>query len=269
MIARRLNGRQAADQVLQRVAQRVRQNRQPVTLATILVGNRYDSALYVKLKRQAAGRVGIATEYHHLPTSTSQARLEQVVRGLNERHDIHGILLQLPLPTHLDADRVIAVMDPRKDVDGFHPENQFIVPPPIAAVLQLLRLAKPKPKILVGILAQPSVFTRQLASALETRGYAAVVIEPRRWRTATLAVDALVTAIGRGPQLAAKDIQPGTILIDVGIRKYRQQTVGDVGKSCWTVAQAISPVPGGVGPLTIAYVLYNTWRLSQQKKTTR
>jgi methylenetetrahydrofolate dehydrogenase (NADP+)/methenyltetrahydrofolate cyclohydrolase len=265
MSAVRLNGTAEADRILRRLQAAVRRTRRPVTLATILVGSRYDSALYVKLKRQAASRVGIATEYHHLPETTSQRQLENIIRKLNRRSAIHGILLQLPLPRHLNADAAIAVMDPTKDVDGFHPANHYIVPPPIAAVKRLIALARPTRQSFAVILAQPSVFSRQLAQSLEHQGVMTVSLAPhRQQRLITAKADIIISALGTGQQLTARDIRAGAILIDVGIRKHGRKAIGDVGTSCWTTAKAISPVPGGVGPLTIAYVLKNTYQLSRK-----
>ncbi len=266
MIAQRLDGRREADRILKQLTAAVRRARRPITLATILVGNRFDSALYVKLKRQAAARVGINTEYIHLPETTSQARLEKIITELNRRKTIHGILLQLPLPKHLDADAAIAVMDPKKDADGFHQRNTYIVPPPVAAVLRLIALGKPKPNSLATIIAKPSVFTTRLAHELEQLHYSAIILPPHRlMRTITAKSDVLVTALGEGSFVLPTDVKSGAIIVDVGIRKHDLKTVGDVTPSVWKKASAISPVPGGVGPMTIAFLLWNTYQLARRK----
>lgn len=265
MSAIALDGRRAADQVLQHLQQRVRRFRRPITLATILVGSRYDSALYVKLKRRAAARVGIRTEAHHLAASTTPAALARLIRSLNRRSTIHGILLQLPLPRHLNADAAIAAIQPEKDVDGFQPENHRVVPPPIGAVLRLIALGRPKRNAFAVIVAQSSVFTAQLARALEQTGYPTAIVEPHRHMKKIISrADILVTALGTGPRLTAQDIQPGAICVDVGIRQLGKKTVGDIHPSAWSKAKAISPVPGGVGPLTIAVVLSNTYDLARR-----
>lgn len=261
-----LDGRKESERILQRLKRTVRAYRRPITLATVVVGERYDSLLYVRLKRLAAARVGIRTEYIHLPASTSDAALQSVIVQLNRRRGIHGILLQLPLPPHLNADAAIAAMDPRKDVDGFHPKNTFVVSPPIAAVERLLRMAKAQASGRVLLIGKTSVFTSQLSARLTKLGYRCTIRRPRQTNISSRTFDCIVTAVGTGAQLTAADIAPGAILIDVGIRKQGKKTVGDVGPSCWKKAAAISPVPGGVGPLTIAYVLVNTARLATQKK---
>lgn len=266
MSAIRLDGRREADRLLRQLSSRLRRSRRPILLATVLVGSRYDSALYVRLKRQAAARVGIATEYHHLPGRVTQATLERRLRSLGRRRGVTGILLQLPLPAHLDADAAVAAIDPAKDVDGFHPANHRIVPPPVAAVLRLIALGRPAPSSFALIAAQPSVFTVRLLRELERRGHAAAVVEPNApVGTVTRRADILVTALGRGPRLSAAAVKSGAVIVDVGIRKDGKSTVGDVARSAWRRAKAISPVPGGVGPLTIAYVLWNTYTLAKRR----
>lgn len=259
-----LNGRIESVRLLRRLRTKIRAGRRPITLATILVGQRYDSTVYVRLKVKAAADVGIRTEQHHLPERTSQRRLEQLIQRLNRRPGITGILLQLPLPAGLNADHAIAVLDPVKDVDGFHPDNHRVTPPPEAAVLHLLRVAKPKPRSRIVLLGRQSVFTEQLAARLSRQGHRAAIIPPvGRWRMTARSADVVITAVGRGPRLTGRDIKRGAIVIDVGIRHQRGKTVGDAAPSVWTVAKAVSPVPGGIGPLTVAAVLWNTYTLSE------
>ncbi len=261
----RLDGRQAADRMLAQLKKKVDRTKRPITLATILVGTRYDSALYVKLKQRAAAKVGIRTEAHHLPASTTQSTLEKLIRKLNHRKTITGILLQLPLPKHLNADSAVAAIDQHKDVDGFQPNNSLVVPPPVEAVLKLIALGKSKPKSFAVIVAQQSVFTKQLAIALDHKGFTAAIVEPHRnMRSVTSKADIVISALGTGPRLTAHDLKYGTICIDVGIRQLGKKTVGDFASSAWTKAKAISPVPGGVGPLTISCVLENTYLLMKK-----
>lgn len=264
MIAQRLNGRSESERLLRRLKPRVAKLPRPLTLATILVGRRYDSALYVRLKTKAARRVGIKTAPYQLPSTTSQARLEQLIKKLNRTKSVTGILLQLPLPARLNADQAIAAMSPRKDVDGFHRLTAGIVPPPIGAVLQLLRLARPKRGIHAVILGRVSVFTRQLQAHLHAAGYHTLLLPTSsRIPPAVRRADIVVTALGHGPRLTGQQVKPGAIIIDVGIRKHGTSAIGDVAPSVWTKAKAVSPVPGGVGPLTVYWVLENTYLLGK------
>lgn len=267
MIALKLDGRQAAERVLKKVQRAVARRRRPITLATILVGARYDSGLYVKLKQRAAARVGIRTEAHHLPSNTSQAKLEGLIQSLNRRTAINGILLQLPLPARLHADAAVATIDPKKDVDGFQAKSTAVTPPPIGAVLKLLALGRPLPHRFAIILGQRSIFTERLTRAIEDEGHDAVTVEPHaNMRRILTKADIIVTVLGRGPQLHAQDVRSGAIVIDVGIRKHGKRTIGDVHAGVWHKAAAISPVPGGVGPLTIACVLENTVQLATRSQ---
>ncbi len=259
----KLDGRRAANRMLVRLKNKVRRSMRPITLATILVGSRYDSALYVRLKRRAAAGVGIRTEAHHLASTATQSTLEKLIKTLNRRPDINGILLQLPLPKRLSADLAVAAIDLHKDVDGFRPDNTLVVPPPVAAVLKLIALGQPRPNSFAVIVAQSSVFTERLAQALDRAGHFAAVIEPhRRLKDITTQADIVVTALGTGSRLTARDIKRGAICVDVGIRAHGKKTVGDISPSVWTKAKAVSPVPGGVGPLTISCVLENTYLLA-------
>lgn len=266
MSASILDGRAAADRILKKLQNSIARTRHPITLVAIIVGNRFDSRLYVRLKRRAAAQVGINTEIVQLPNTTTQAALERCIHRLNKRAKVHGILLQLPLPRTLNTDAAVAAIAPEKDVDGFRSDNTFVVPPPIGAVIRLIRLAHPKPSSVAVILAQPSVFTVRLSRALEEQGYCATHVEPHgAWAEATRRADIVITALGSGPRLRRTDIKRGASIIDVGIRKQGKKTVGDVHPSAWRVASAISPVPGGVGPLTIACVLENTYHLAIRK----
>lgn len=261
MIAKRLNGRAAADRLLAQLHRQLRRRRKSVRLATILVGERYDSALYVRLKVAAAQRVGLTTERHDLPHTTSTRRLEQLIQRLNRRSSVHGILLQLPLPPHLDADRAILAIHLDKDVDGFRPQNTLIVPPPVAAVLKLIQLGHPPRRCHVTILGKTTVYTRQLEDVFRRRGWT-TMIASKNWMSSTKKSDVIVTVLGRGPKLLGRQVKPGAIVVDVGIRHEHGKTVGDVDASVWSVAKAVSPVPGGVGPLTVAYVLINCYKLA-------
>lgn len=258
-----LDGRRAADRMLTQLKTKVARHRRPITLATILVGSRYDSTLYVRLKRRAAAKVGIHTEAHHLAATTSPAALTRLIRSLNRRKKITGILLQLPLPKQLSADQAVAAIDPAKDVDGFQLDNHLITPPPVGAVLRLIALGKPRPKSLAVVVARQSVFTTRLLLALEQAGYTAAVVEPhRRMGEIISKADIVVSALGAGPRLKASDIKRGAVCVDVGIRQHGKKTIGDIDRSAWSKAKAVSPVPGGVGPLTISCVLANTYQLA-------
>ncbi|MBI2984956.1 MAG: bifunctional 5,10-methylenetetrahydrofolate dehydrogenase/5,10-methenyltetrahydrofolate cyclohydrolase [Candidatus Kerfeldbacteria bacterium] len=265
MSARQLDGRAEAEKILTSLKRKIARRRLRLTLATILVGRRFDSLLYTKLKSQAAARIGIKTERYQLSPSTSQAKLRKLIHRLNRRQTINGILLQLPLPRHLDTDRLVRAIAPKKDADGFRSRSK-VIPPTVAAVLHLVKLARPLARAAVAILGRDSVFTRELKQRLASRGFKATLYRAtHRIPGATKNASVVITALGRGPRLTANHIKDGAVIIDVGIRRLTGKTLGDVAPSAWTTAAAISPVPGGVGPLTVAYLLYNTYHLALLK----
>lgn len=268
MISKKLDGRKEAEKILAVLKKKVAARRRPLTLATIIVGLRPDSQLYIKLKTAAARRVGIRTQAFTLPPTVSQQRLERLIVNLNQDKKIHGILLQLPLPPKLNADKAVAAIAAKKDVDGFHKHSR-VLPPTIAAVLHLLNIAKPRPRAACVILAKRGPFSERLAAELRQRKYRVAIVSTGILPKTLRACDVIISARGRGPFLAAKNISKKTIVIDVGIRRVQGKTVGDVARDAWSKARAISPVPGGVGPLTVAYVLKNLYTLAAEPHTPR
>jgi len=240
-------------------------------LAVVLVGDDPASAVYVRNKDRAAASVGIAARTIRLPAETNQAALLAQVAALNADLAIDGILVQLPLPPPLDARAVIAAIDPAKDVDGLHPLNAgrlatgdaALVPCTPLGVMKLLDAAQVP---LVGaralVLGRSNLVGRPAAALLLSRDATVTLAHSR---TRDLAgecrrADVLVAAVGR-PELVRRDwVKPGAVIIDVGINRAADGSlVGDVAfAECWAVAGAITPVPGGVGPMTIACLLENT-----------
>jgi methylenetetrahydrofolate dehydrogenase (NADP+)/methenyltetrahydrofolate cyclohydrolase len=267
MIAKVLDGRQEARTLLRDLRQKVLRRKKPITLASILIGHRFDSELYVSLKMAAAKKVGIKTAHWALPQSISAVQLATIVDTLNKNPEINGILLQLPLPASLPTDAIVSRISPTKDADGFRTNSRTVLPPTIAAVMHLIAAAKPKRHSRAVILSRDSVFSRRLQTAMRAKGFKVTILtKPHGWKPVTHQADIIVTARGHGRRLTAPHVRPGTIVIDVGIRKHLGKTIGDVHPNVWQVAGAVSPVPGGVGPLTVAYLLYNTYHLALKKK---
>jgi methylenetetrahydrofolate dehydrogenase (NADP+)/methenyltetrahydrofolate cyclohydrolase len=236
----------------------------------VLVGDNPASAVYVRMKKKACQEIGIYSEEHRLPSTISQGELLALVDQLNADPKIHGILVQLPLPKGLDEEEVINRIDPRKDVDGFHPVNvgklsiglPAFVPCTPAGVLELVKrtgttIAGKK----VVVLGRSNIVGKP-AAMLFLRENATVTICHSRTvnvKDECAQGDILVVAVGQ-PQLVKGDwVKPGAVVIDVGINRVDGQIVGDVDFSeVKEVAGAITPVPGGVGPMTIAMLMKNT-----------
>jgi methylenetetrahydrofolate dehydrogenase (NADP+) / methenyltetrahydrofolate cyclohydrolase len=275
MTARVIDGRQIAEQVRSDHAERAR--RLAATgivphLAAVLVGDDPASAVYVRNKQVACEKAGIRSSLHRLAASTSQDELLDLIRRLNADTSVHGILVQLPLPNRLDTTRVLDAVDPWKDVDGFHPENVGLLhqgrprflPCTPAGVMRMLAVSgietAGRHAIVIG---RSDIVGKPMAALLAQKGADATVTLCHS-RTTDIAgftrrADIVVAAVGI-PQLVKGDwLKPGAVVIDVGINRVGDRLLGDVDYAeAAQVASAITPVPGGVGPMTIAMLLGNT-----------
>ncbi len=255
-------------------------------LAVVLVGENPASQSYVRGKTKAAAEAGIGSDTLTYPASISQADLLGVIDGLNHDDGVDGILVQLPLPDHIDEGTVIRAIDPEKDVDGFHPESVGLVsmglggfaPATPAGILEMLKRSGVETRgAHVVIVGRSNIVGRPVASLLLARGIDATVTVCHS-RTRDLAhhtrqADILIAAIGRPHFITADMVKQGATVIDVGInriddasRERGYRLVGDVDfDAVEKVAGHITPVPGGVGPMTIALLLRNTFEAAQRR----
>jgi methylenetetrahydrofolate dehydrogenase (NADP+)/methenyltetrahydrofolate cyclohydrolase len=250
-------------------------------LAVVLVGEDPASHLYVESKAKQASAVGIRAFDQRLPAATTTAELLKLIARINAQADVHGILVQLPLPPQIDASEILWALDPRKDVDGFHPVNagklacgmDAVVPCTPLGSLLLIRSVQPR---LAGeralIVGRSNIVGKPMAQLL-LREHCTVTIAHSRTRDLAdecARADIVVAAIGRPRAIAGAWIKPGAIVIDVGINRVTDQSgksrvVGDVDREgAMGRARAITPVPGGVGPMTIACLLLNTLNAAVQ-----
>lgn len=275
MAARILDGKRIADELIEgirlRVRDRVRAGEDAPGLAVVLVGEDPASHVYVRNKRRACERAGFLTRDFDLPASTTQAELLALIDQLNEAPDIHGILVQLPLPPQIDARLVIQRISPRKDVDGFHPENvgrlalrePGLRPCTPKGVMTLLahtdKPVRGRDALVVGVsnhVGRPMLMELLLAGATVTAAHRFTA----DLRYHVERADLLVVAVGRPGLVNGEWIKPGAVVIDVGINRQADGSlVGDVGfVAAAERASWITPVPGGVGPMTVATLLQNT-----------
>ena len=283
MPAQIIDGAKIAAEVRAEVAERVARLRERGIvpgLTVILVGDDPGSAIYVRNKERAAQEAGIAGQTLHFPADTTEAQLLELVRQQNEDPSVHGLLVQTPLPPQINQERVMATLDPVKDVDGLHPENlgwlllgnpRFVGATPLGVQQMLLRSGIDPSGKHVVICGRSEIVGRPLAALLlQKREGANATVTICHTGTRDLAhhtrqADILVAAMGRPRAITADMVKPGAVVIDVGIntipdpsRRSGQRTVGDVDfEAVSEVAGAISPVPGGVGPMTIAMLLSN------------
>lgn len=243
-------------------------------LAVVLVGEDPASQVYVRNKIARATESGLNSIEHRLPADTSQQYLNQLVADLNADPEIHGILVQLPLPAHLDEEQILVAIDPAKDVDGFHPLNvgalnvgkESLVPctPQGCMILleQTLGDLSGKHAVVVG---RSNIVGKPMAALLLQANCTVSVVHSRTPNPQALArqADILVAAVGRAEMIGADWVKPGATLIDVGInaieRDGKRKLVGDIDYAAVEpLAYALTPVPGGVGPMTIACLMKNT-----------
>jgi len=279
MTAKRIDGKAAALAIRERVAGHVagfeRKAARPPGLATVLVGEDPASAVYVRSKNRATAEAGMASFAHNLPDTTSEDDLLQLVLDLNADERVDGILVQLPLPNQIDAARVIATIDPSKDVDGFHAMNagrlatglDALVPCTPLGCLHLLRSELGTLAGMEAVVVGRSNIVGKPMALLLLGDHATVTIAHSRTRDLPSVVrraDIVVAAVGRPEMIRGDWIKPGATVIDVGINRIpaddgKGRLVGDVAfEEAAEVAAAITPVPGGVGPMTIAMLMRNT-----------
>lgn len=257
-------------------------------LAVVLVGDNPASQVYVRMKGKACEEAGIYHETINLPKDTSEADLMGLLERLNANPKIHGILVQLPLPKQIDTNRALHRIDPRKDVDGFHPENVgkvavgdpsgFRPATPYGVQQLLIRTGVETKGAHAVVVGRSNIVGRPMASLLlhdSPGGNATVTVCHSRTRhiaQQTRQADILIVAIGKPEFVSGEMVKPGAVVIDVGVnrvddpsRKQGYRLVGDVKfDEARQVASAITPVPGGVGPMTITMLLFNTVQAAKQ-----
>lgn len=279
MTAERINGRQIVAELREQISRDVGSlaaNGVRPGLAVVLVGDDAASAVYVRNKAKSCEEVGIYSEVHRLPGDTPQEDLLQLISKLNEDENIHGILVQLPLPAHIDEDAVIDSISPHKDVDCFHPINvgnlmigkPSLLPCTPSGVIEILKRTGTeiagKHAVVVG---RSNIVGKPMAMLL-LREHATVTVCHSRtanMEEVTRQADILVVAVGRAQMIQAGHVKPGAVVIDVGMNRLESgKLVGDVDyDDVAQVAGAITPVPGCVGPMTITMLLANTVQAAQ------
>ena len=266
----RIDGKQISAQIKDELKERVEKEKLEVSLAVIQVGNDPASTVYVGNKKKACEYIGIRSLAYELPEETPEEELLQLIKELNDRDDVNGILVQLPLPAHMDEDKVIQTISPKKDVDGFHPQSVgalsigqpgFVSCTP-AGVIQLLKRTgveiDGKECVIVGrsnIVGKPMALLMLRENATVTVCHS----HTKDLKEVTKRADILIVAIGKPKFITKEYVKDGAVVIDVGIHR------GADGKLCGDVdyddvapiTYAITPVPGGVGPMTIAMLMNN------------
>lgn len=278
-MTQRLDGKALAARIQTEMAEQItgfsQGGHRPPGLAVIMVGDHPASATYVRNKERSCERVGIASFGKHLPETTSQSELLALIHQLNQDDQVDGILVQLPLPDHLDAIALLHAIDPDKDVDGLHPLNmgrlvrgetglRSCTP---YGVMRLLSAYGIDPSGRQAVILGRSILVGKPMALMLLEADATVSIAhscTQDWQPLTRQADIVVAAVGQPGMITADAVKPGSVVIDVGINRVevpggKAKLVGDVDfLTVEPVAGAITPVPGGVGPMTVAMLLDNT-----------
>jgi methylenetetrahydrofolate dehydrogenase (NADP+)/methenyltetrahydrofolate cyclohydrolase len=276
MAATLMDGKALAARVRAEVAEELR-DFGPVGLATVLVGEDPASEIYIRSKHKAAGEVGITPHDHHLPADVSEDDLLAVVAGLNREEAVDGILVQLPLPGHIDEERVLRAVDPIKDVDGFHPFNAgqlyldrptFVPATPTGVLALLDEYEVPLEGAGAVVVGRSTIVGKPAAMLLLARNATVTICHSRTvdLGAVTREADVLVVAVGRVGVITPEMVKPGAAVIDVGINRTEEGMRGDVDPGVAEVAAFLTPVPGGVGPMTIAMLLKSTLQAARFRR---
>jgi methylenetetrahydrofolate dehydrogenase (NADP+)/methenyltetrahydrofolate cyclohydrolase len=277
--AQLLDGKALAERIQTELKQRIQELQpqigRPPGLAVLMVGDNPASAAYVRGKERACTKVGIVSFGKHFPVNTSQLELEQMIQALNQDERVDGILVQLPLPEHLDAVTLLHQIDPDKDADGLHPVNlgrlvrgepglRSCTPAGVMRLLQEYQIdLKGKQTVVLGrsiLVGKPLALMLLEADATVTIAHS----RSQNLSTITQSADILLAAVGRPAIITASMVKPGAVVVDVGINRIidyegNSRLVGDVDfESVQDVAEFLTPVPGGIGPMTVAMLLQNT-----------
>jgi len=272
-----LDGKKLADKIIFQLRERVAKMKRKPVLAMILVGNDPASSIYVRRKSVFCARAGIGSKTIKLPAKTSEKKLLGIIKNLNRDKNITAIMVQLPLPKQIDKNKIIEIVDPRKDADCLHPlnfgrfvqegENYSIVAP--ATPLGIVKLLEEYKISVAGknavIVGRSNIVGKPAAQLLLNRGATITVCHRQTKNLAhfTREADILVVAVGKKNLIKASMVKKGAVVIDVGVNRVGGKIFGDVDfPNVSKKASYITPVPGGVGPVTIAMLLWNTIKLT-------
>jgi len=274
LVAKIIDGKQIAQQLRNEMKEEVTQLKQrKITphLTVILIGDDPASHSYVNGKERASKEVGISSEIIKMPTETTESELIQTITTLNENEEVHGILVQLPLPEHINEQRIIEAIDPKKDVDGFHPTNigrmivrkKSFLPCTPYGIIKLLQFENiPIEGKHVVVIGRSNIVGKPMGQLLLNENATVTYCHSRTKdiRELTKQADIIIVAIGKANVIDASYIKEGAVVIDVGVNRTESGILtGDVNfEAVKKLASFITPVPGGVGPMTITMLLRNT-----------
>lgn len=275
-----LDGKKVAAKLAQKVKEKVKNlNDQKIfpTLCVIEVGNDPASEIYLRVKKNLAKKVGINEKTINFPKDVRQDQLLATIKKLNNDPAINAIMVQLPLPTHLDQAKIIEAIDPKKDADGFHPYNQGrlwqgnnqIVPATVRSIMTLLDEYDIELEAKLALIIGRSIIVgKPLASLLLNKNATVTIAHSKTNNLADLIrqADIIISDVGQAHLIQESMVKPGAVLVDVGMNREEGKLLGDIDyDACFSKASAITPVPGGVGPVTVASLMYQVVVLTENQ----
>ena len=277
-----INGRELADQMQAEIQKDVEKMTQQVIqpgLVVLLVGENPASQTYVRNKERAAAKIGILSKVEKLPETISEEELLAEIDKYNQDSRFHGILVQLPLPKHIDEEKILLAIDPKKDVDGFHPMNLgrlFVGKPEMIPCTPygIMKMFEAYDIDLTGkravVIGRSNIVGKPMAQLLLMKNATVTIAHSKTEHLAEVAkeADILVVAIGRGHFVTKEFVKPGAVVIDVGMNRNQEgKLIGDVAfDEVSEIASYITPVPKGVGPMTITMLMYQTVEAAKKQK---
>lgn len=277
-----INGRELADQMqaeIQKDVEKMTQQGIQPGLVVLLVGENPASQTYVRNKERAAAKIGILSKVEKLPETISEEELLAEIDKYNQDSRFHGILVQLPLPKHIDEEKILLAIDPKKDVDGFHPMNLgrlFVGKPEMIPCTPygIMKMFEAYDIDLTGkravIIGRSNIVGKPMAQLLLMKNATVTIAHSKTEHLAKVAkeADILVVAIGRGHFVTKEFVKPGAVVIDVGMNRNQEgKLIGDVAfDEVSEIASYITPVPKGVGPMTITMLMYQTVEAAKKQK---
>lgn len=261
----KIDGKIIAQKIKDELKKKIATRSQKPGLAIVLVGDDLASHTYVRLKEKACEEIGMHFEKHLLPIDEDKEDVLSLIQTLNNNPKIHGVIIQLPLPKHLPTQEIIDALSPNKDADGFHPKNNFVKPVLAEVILEILKETgenvREKQMLILG---NSPVFLNSLKNSLDPF-FKKIIFSTNSSILASMEelsqIDILVSAQGKANAIKPEHIPYGIGLIDIGINKVDEKIVGDVDPNCYEKAKFYTPVPGGVGPITVAKLLENVYKL--------
>ena len=269
MPAQLLLGKTSARKILQHLQRQIAKSRQKPRLVVILVGQDPASLVYLRIKERDCRQVGINFKKYLLPQRSSEKKLSNLIKKINADRKIHGLVIQLPLPSHLNQEKITRLISPEKDIDGFVAGSKFISPVHQAIVFLLKQTKINLRNKRAVILANSYTFADPLAKILTKKRINTNILVLKKLNLADRKIikqsDIIITALGRAHYLKSAMVKGGCLIIDIGFCRFKNKLCGDVDSECRNKAAFISPVPGGIGPLTVAFLLKNLTTLATRK----